>query len=143
MNFREFVGAAEVHLRMAGWLMHAHNGVWRKYKRPGEPEACPLPAAIATEMKYNNHFGPVVEQYLTSNGWRRTSSGVSASWPTFTKGDKAKRLPEALLKQMMDDRADMSVYAPRATPSQVVQLLSPKRSVPPPSDYVDDSIGRR
>lgn len=143
MNFREFVGAAEVHLRMAGWLMHAHNGVWRKYKRPGAAESQPLPAAIVAEMKYNNHFGPVVEEYLTSNGWRRTS-GVSSSWPTFRKGDKAKRLPDALLKQMMDDRADMLVYSPRATPSEMVQLLGPKPRVPPPSDYVDDSIrGRR
>lgn len=136
MNFRDFVGAAEVHLRIAGWLMSAHNGVWRKYKRPGGTEVLPLPGAITEDLRCNSMFSPTVEQYLTDNGWRRTSSGVSSGWPTFMKGDKTKKLPEALLKQMMDDRADMSVYSPSTTPSGMVQLLS--KSVPPPSAFIAD-----
>lgn len=143
MNYREFVGAAEVHLRMAGWLMQAHNGVWRKYKKAGSSEVIPLPGAIAADLRMNSMFSPQVELYLTSNGWRRTSSGVSAGWPSYKKGDETKRLPEALLKQLMSDRFTNSVVEPHTTPSEMRQLLDVRTYSPPPSSRADTTAVRR
>ncbi len=124
MNFQEFVGAAEVHLRMTGWLMHGHNGVWRKYKKGGDVGAMPFPAAIVNELSRDSIFHPTVETYLTSNGWRRGTGGVIAGWPLFHKDGKYKSMLIALLEQLRDGRIDRSVYAPHNTPSDVRLLLN-------------------
>ncbi len=126
MNFREFVGAAEVHLRMAGWLMHGHNGVWRKYKKAGDAEAIPLPAAVLAEMRVDAVFAPTVERYLTARGWLRTSSGVSSGWPRFRQGGDSKTMDKALLDQMKYDRTNMGTYDPHTTPSGMRELLDVK-----------------
>lgn len=141
MNFREFVGAAEVHLRMTGWLMHGHNGVWRKYKKAGDSEAKPFPAALCAALDEDNAFHPDVEHYLSSNGWRRSSGGVIAGWPLFHKDGKHKKLIVALLEQLRDDRTDRAVTAPRTTPSEMKRLLVPSSS-PPPSVYADTARAR-
>lgn len=124
MNFREFVGAAEVHLRMTGWLMHGHNGVWRKYKQPGAGDAQPLPAALIRQLQEDGLFAPTVETYLVSNGWRRSSGGVIAGWAMFTKNGKFRNLPIALLEQLRDDRTDKAVVDPYMTPSGIRNVLT-------------------
>ena len=147
MNFRDFIGAAEVHLRMTGWLICGNNGVWRKYKkRDSTAEGLPLPGAICAEVRENNVFEPTIERYLVENGWRRTSSGVSSGWPTYRKGDKAKKLPEALLKQLMEDRMDRATVAPHTTPSEMKKLLDVtalRNSSPPPNGYANTAPARR
>lgn len=141
MKFREFVGAAEVHLRMTGWLMHGHNGVWRKYKKGGDSESKPFPAALRDELARDSVFHPSVELYLTDNGWRR-STGVIAGWPLFQRGGKYKNMLVALLEQLRDDRMDRAAVAPRTTPSELKQLLAPSSSRPSTSGYADTARAR-
>ena len=124
MNFLEFVGAAEVHLRTTGWLMHGHNGVWRKYKRPGASETYPMPAAVVRQLQADGLFEPTVEIYLRANGWRRYTGGVIAGWPMFMKNGKFRTLPIALLEQLRDDRTDRRVVDPHTTPSGMKDLLT-------------------
>jgi hypothetical protein len=145
MKFQEFVGAAEVHLRMAGWLMHGHNGVWRKYKKAGVSDVQPLPAALIKELETDGAFEPTVEAYLTNNGWRRSSSGVSGGWPMFSKNGKFRNLPIAMLQQLRDDRIDRAAVVPPTTPSEMKNLLDVRavRNSPPPSGTADTAISRR
>ncbi len=124
MNFRDFVRAAEVHLQNTGWLMHGHNGTWQKYKRAGERETKPLPAAVLAELQTNSIFQPVIEDYLIDSGWRRSIGGVMLGGPIFMKDGKYKRIAIAMLEQMRDDRIDRRVYSPYSTPSEVRSLLS-------------------
>jgi len=146
MNFQEFVGASEVHLRMTGWLMHGHNGVWRKYKKPGAVDVHPLPAAVVKQLEINGLFEPTVETYLTSNGWRRTTGGVIAGWPMFVKNNKFRSLPIAMLEQLRDDRLDKSIVDPHTTPSGMREIITTglmHRDNPPPSSNANTAPARR
>lgn len=124
MNFREFVRAAEAHLRSTGWLMHGHNGTWMKYKRAGSTTALPMPAALLEELQTNSTFQPSVESYLIHSGWRRSSGGVTLGGPLFCKNGKHKRIAVAMLEQLRDDRLDRSVHSPQSTPTEVRALLN-------------------
>lgn len=147
MNFREFTGAVEVHLRKCGWLFHGNNGVWRKYKKAGETNSIPLPAALVAELFVNGEFMPQVELYLQDNGWLRTSSGVSTGWPRFRKGGDSKTMDKALLEQLKLDRLNPDVYSPRTTPSELRSLLidvdTLRKDSPPPSGYANTAPARR
>jgi len=107
--------------------MHGHNGVWRKYKKAGDTETKPMPAALVHELSQDNTFHPNVELYLTSNGWRRGTGGVIAGWPLFHRDGRYKNMLLALLTQLRDDRTDRATHSPRNTPSTVADLLSATR----------------
>lgn len=147
MNFQEFVGAAEVHLRMTGWLMRGHNGYWRTYKKPGASEAHPLPAAVIRQLEDDGLFAPTVEDYLVSCGWRRSTGGVVAGWSIYMKDGKYRNLPVALLQQLRDDRLDRAVVEPQTTPSGMRNLLMEgtlrSNSSPPPSGQANTAPARR
>lgn len=125
MNFQEFLSMATDHLVEAGWVNVSHNGVWSVHSKEAryEKERFPLPAALSAELQENGAFGPVVEEYLLSNGWRRSSTGVSAGQPSFQLDGVVKPLGMAMLEQLKLQRLNNEDVAPRATPNSMRKLL--------------------
>ncbi len=113
MDLRAFVQASEQYLLARGWVSRGHNGTWLMFSAPGL-ESMPLPTAVLTALRASVEFQPVVECYLTLNGWARVECVVCGGWPLYhheSSGRHFVPLGKALLEQLKLQRLELEAPA--------------------------------
>ena len=86
LNTVDFVKKVRAYLNDMGWKSMGFDGQWQLLQRHAGPTQ--LPTAITHEFREDCMLGPLIEQYLTANGWVRVRHIVTCGLPVFSRRDE-------------------------------------------------------